>query len=157
MSMWRRLRSQRGSQMVEFALIAPIMLFLVLSIPAFGMTVRSWIVVSSAAREAAREAGLYRQNISDDQRRARAVAMAANEVLATLPAGEPKKPGDPPPYFHAARDVSVAVASGKVTVTVSYRQPAYLPLLSKLLNPSSTYSEEEIVVESSATFFLEGS
>jgi Flp pilus assembly protein TadG len=59
MSVWqpgreRRRRRERGQALVEFALVVPIFLILVLGIVDFGWALRSWITVTNSAREGAR-------------------------------------------------------------------------------------------------------
>jgi len=49
-----RRRREGGQALVEFALIVPVFLILVLSIVDFGWALRSWITVTNSAREAAR-------------------------------------------------------------------------------------------------------
>ena len=49
-----RLRSEKGSELIEFALIAPILIFLLAGIFDFGMMFRSFEAVTNAAREGAR-------------------------------------------------------------------------------------------------------
>ena len=50
---------QRGQSLVEFALVLPIFLVLVLGIVDFGMGLRAWITVTNAAREGARVGAVY--------------------------------------------------------------------------------------------------
>ena len=50
----KKLKSERGQAMVEFAMIVPIFLLLVFAIVDFGMGLYSWITVTNAAREGAR-------------------------------------------------------------------------------------------------------
>jgi hypothetical protein len=51
---FRRARDQRGAIAVEFALIVPILLLLVLGILEFGFAYHSWDATQNAAREGAR-------------------------------------------------------------------------------------------------------
>jgi Flp pilus assembly protein TadG len=57
---YKSLRSERGQTAVEFALIAPLLLALVLGIVQGGIAFRSYIAVTDAARAAARQAVLLR-------------------------------------------------------------------------------------------------
>jgi Flp pilus assembly protein TadG len=50
----RRLRGERGAELIEMALVTPILLLIVAAIFDFGMMFRSWEVVTNAAREGAR-------------------------------------------------------------------------------------------------------
>lgn len=144
---WRQLlRSRRGSQMVEFALLAPILIYLVLCIPVFGMFVRSWIVVSGAARAGAREASLLRVQGSRE-----AVARQAADQNIYIA----KEGGNGAVYFDPARDVKVKSSGGRVTVSVTYHQSSYLPLLSALLGGSSQSGGDTVPLTASATFQIE--
>lgn len=49
-----KLRDRRGSELVEFALIMPLLLFIVFGIVDFGLAIFDKAVVTNAAREAAR-------------------------------------------------------------------------------------------------------
>jgi Flp pilus assembly protein TadG len=60
LAMVRRLlrRGQRGDAIVEFALVAPILLLIMFGILEVGRVVDAWIVVQNAAREGARTGAL---------------------------------------------------------------------------------------------------
>jgi|GEM_PF-1374749 len=150
--MWLRrlLRSQRGSQMVEFALIGPILVYLVLCIPVFGMFVRSWIVISAAARDGARAGAL----LGVSQREATAESNAAESVY--LPHTGVGPSGSNKPFFNPATDVDATVdkAAGTITVRVTYHQPSYLPLLAALLGGSSS-GQDTVPLTARATFLIE--
>ena len=60
---------QRGQARVEFALVVPIFLILLLSIVDFGWALRSWITVTNSAREGAR-AGAVGATCDDIKQRA---------------------------------------------------------------------------------------
>jgi Flp pilus assembly protein TadG len=137
--------------MVEFALIAPILLYLVLSIPVFGLITRSWLVISAAARDGARQASLYNPSegsLTDRDREELARRVAAGSV--TLERG----PGGA--YFRGTEDVEARVSGGMVTVTVTYRQPSYLPFLPLLLNPKGGPMRETLELRATARFVVEG-
>jgi len=141
----RLLRSQRGSQMVEFALLAPILLYLVLCIPVFGMFAHSWMVVSGAARAGARAASLLRVQGS----RVAAARQAADQSMYL------RRADGGTVYFDPARDVEVETNAGAVTVWVTYHQPSYLPLLSALLGGSGAAGGDTVPITASATFLIE--
>jgi Flp pilus assembly protein TadG len=52
--MRRRIRSQRGAELIELAMVTPILIILMAAIIDFGMLFRSWEAVTNAAREGAR-------------------------------------------------------------------------------------------------------
>ena len=58
-----RLRSERGTAALEFALVLPLLLVLVLSVVQAGLVVRDELILVGAARAAAREAAVT----GDDQ------------------------------------------------------------------------------------------
>ncbi|MGH2667651.1 MAG: TadE/TadG family type IV pilus assembly protein [bacterium] len=64
--------SDRGQSAVEFALVLPLVLLLLLSMVQAGVVLRDQLLVTAAAREAAREAA-----VSLDESRARAAARRA--------------------------------------------------------------------------------
>ncbi|MFL5969354.1 MAG: TadE/TadG family type IV pilus assembly protein [Gaiellaceae bacterium] len=56
----RRIREQDGQSFVEFALIMPFLIFLVLAIVQFGRGFHDYITITDAARVGAREAAVHR-------------------------------------------------------------------------------------------------
>lgn len=139
--MRRRREQQRGSQIVEFALIAPILVFLVLSVPILGMIVRSWLVVEAAAREGARVLAI------------RGDAPAARERAyqeVTLFGGLPTQGG----VLFSANDIHMSPNEGIVVVT--YRQPTYVPFLGNLMNAGDLNLGPYFVVQGRARFLREG-
>jgi len=63
------LRSERGAQLVEFALVLPLLLLVVLAIAEFGFIFQRYEVVTNAAREGARIAVLPGYTTADVQDR----------------------------------------------------------------------------------------
>lgn len=125
---WRRLRDQSGSQIAEFALIMPILLYLVFSVPVFGMIVRARIVVEGAAREAARDLA-----IRHDPAYARSVV--ESEIVN---GGLARRDSRGTTLFDRQSDVSISMAGDWSEVTVTYRQPTFLPLLGQLLGSTAS-------------------
>lgn len=64
----RRFRSDRGSELIEMAMVTPILLLILAGIFDFGMMFRSWEVVTNAAREGARVGVLPAYANSDNVR-----------------------------------------------------------------------------------------
>lgn len=79
----RRARSQRGAELIELALILPLLLFLIGGIVDFGLLFQAFQVVNSAAREGARLAILPGYTETDVQNRVAAYVTAAG--LAATP------------------------------------------------------------------------
>lgn len=114
---------QRGSQIAEFALILPILCFLVLSGPVLSMAVRSWYIVEAAAREGARAAAII-PGISEGGVRQVACSYLDMAQLRYTHGGV---------VLFRCDDSFVKVNVAQATVEISYKQPAYIPGLGLLL------------------------
>lgn len=58
----RYIKNNRGQALVEFALILPVLLLLVIGVMEFGLIINQYMVVAEAAREGARSAALGDSN-----------------------------------------------------------------------------------------------
>ena len=79
----RRRKGERGSELIEFALVFPMLLMVVLAIVDFGFLFQRYEVVTNAAREGARVAVLPGYTTSDIQARVTSYATAGG--LPTAP------------------------------------------------------------------------
>jgi Flp pilus assembly protein TadG len=79
----RRLRGERGAEMVEFALVLPLLLVVVGGIIDFGLMFQRWEVVTNAAREGARISALPDYTLADVQARVNAYVAAGIAADAT--------------------------------------------------------------------------
>lgn len=138
--MLRRLQDERGSQIVEFALIAPILIYLLLMVPVIGMLVRAWVVAEIAAREGARTLA-----ISGSPELACERAYQEVTLYGGLPEGDPAAP------FFQRSFITYNAAQGRVAV--EYRQPTYMPGLGLLMGGGPM--DEQITVRGEATFLPE--
>ncbi len=108
-----RMKKNKGQSLVETALILPVLLLLLTGIIDFGLLFNSYLVVSNASREGARQAAVGK---TDTQIRSAAANAAASldsdrlEILIT--------PGE------AARNTG-----NSVTVTVSYGYSMITPVI----------------------------
>jgi Flp pilus assembly pilin Flp len=106
-------RDERGQAAVELALALPLLALVALALLQVGLVVRDQLVLTHAAREAAREAAL-----DDDPGAARAGALSGSRLDA---------------------DRLVVVTSGRrgpgsrVTATLTYRSPTEVPLVGRLV------------------------
>ena len=90
-SLRQRLRSERGAELIEFALVFPVLLLVVLGIVDFGFLFQRMEVVTNAAREGARMAVL--PGYSTVGRRERACATTCAPVACRRrPAARPATP-----------------------------------------------------------------
>jgi Flp pilus assembly protein TadG len=130
LNLFRRWRSEEGAQLVEFALVLPLLLFVVLGIAEFGFIFQRYEVITNAAREGARLAVLpgYSTAAAEDAIRTR----VRNYIQA---ARVPITAGTPPASIvtvNLAND-TVAVGGGlpavsikRCTVTYTHRY-TFLP------------------------------
>jgi Flp pilus assembly protein TadG len=103
-----RARCERGSELIEFAIVAPLLILLVAGIFDFGMMFRTYEAVTNAAREGARVGVLEGYAPADVKDRVDAYMAAA---------------GLSGPYTVAVADAPVATGAGTFTarsVTVNY-------------------------------------
>lgn len=109
-----RLGSERGAQLVEFALVLPILLMLIAAIAEFGLLFQSYEVSTNAAREGARLAVLPGSEASDY---AMVIARVNNYMAAS---------GLPGTHTTAVTPESLSIGAGtvangvRVTVTYNY-------------------------------------
>jgi Flp pilus assembly protein TadG len=117
----RRLRGQRGAELIEMAMVTPILLLILAGIFDFGFMFRSWEVVTNAAREGARVGVLPSYScdpaVSDIQSR-------VDTYMAS--AGFP----DPSAYTVLVQNGTVSTSGGDFTAcAVTVRMFAQLPSL----------------------------
>ena len=104
---WRRWGDQRGAVAVEFALVFPLLMLVLFGVVEYGAVYNAQLMVTGAAREAAREMSLT-GNAGD----ARTAALSASPGLVpALSAGD------------IAFSSSGCAAGTDVTVTISYEKP----------------------------------
>src|SRR5882672_6276307 len=87
----RRCCSETGAELIEFALVFPLLLLVVLGIVDFGFLFQQYEVVTNAAREGARIAVLQDYTPDDASARAKAYLTAAGltDVAATATVDPP--------------------------------------------------------------------
>ncbi len=158
-SMLRRRRSGEGGQaLVEFSLILTPLLFLLLGVVQFGFIFNSYITVSTAAREAAREGSIYvydrtvAQAVNDAARneRIRSSLLASLNGLATTAPNlangttwTSASSGTTTTYTNGDITVTYALPGSvtandtrqgyRVTVRATYHQDLVIPLVSVFL------------------------
>lgn len=139
----RLLRKQRGNVMVEFALVAPLFVTVLLGIMVMGIVVNSKIVVAGAAREAGRTFAVIKSDVEARTRAAEAIA--GGGLKFKLDNGYV--------LFDPAHDVRFLRKGDYVEASVTYRQPTFVPLIAKLIDPDG--GNGYITLKSQATFRVE--
>ena len=103
----------RGQSTVEFALVLPLVLLVLLVVVQVGLVVRDQVLVVHAAREAARAAAVGQSDDEVARAAARAGPLDGDRLAVVV-----ERSGG---------------AEGSVTVQVSYRCPTDLPLVGPLI------------------------
>ncbi len=105
----RRCRSERGAELIEFAIVFPVLMLIVAGIADFGMMFRSLEVITNASREGARVAVLPAYAAVDVEARVDAY-MAASGMAGDI-------------YAVTVTDETIATPAGTFTaraVSVNY-------------------------------------
>lgn len=135
-------KQRRGAAMVEFALVAPILVLLLVGIMVMGVVINSKIVVAGAAREAGRSWAIVK---NDSQAREKAMNAITDGGLKFHASGKV--------LFDPQSDVQFQRRGDYIHVTVLYRQPTFVPLLAELIDP--TAGDGTITLRSQAVFRVE--
>ena len=104
----RRVRAERGAELIEFALVFPLLLAMVLGIIDFGFLFRNYEVLTNAAREGARIAILPGYDAAD-------VTARVTQYLTA--GGLTSTPGVPTPTTSAVNVGGVCITLTRVDVT----------------------------------------
>ena len=114
----KSLKNQEGQALVEFALILPILLLLVMGILQFGMMLNSYLSIENASREGAR-AGI--------------IGSSDSEIKSTVIATSPSL--DPNIVIVTITPTEANRKSGEtLTVKVTYNYILNVPIISSLFN-----------------------
>lgn len=122
-------RRERGQSSVEFALILPLVLLLVLALAQVGLIVQAQISVTHAAREAVRALAV------DPAADANGVVLAASNLGATQT------------RVDVGFDSALVAGRQLVEVTVSYDVPQVSSLLQPLLGDATVAATATMLVE----------
>lgn len=115
-----REQSQRGAVAVEFAIVLPVLLLLILAIVEFGRAYNVQLTLTAAARE-----GVRVMAITNDQTQAKDAARAAAASVGPIPASDITiSPGDcksPAASPSPSPSPSAGSTSAQVTLTIPYK------------------------------------
>ena len=118
--MIRTARDERGQTAVEFALIAPLLVGLLLAIIQFGIAFHNYVTITDAARAGARKAIVARFASGNFD----AAKQTVRDAASSLDKTELDKPG-----AIDIKDSAGMVAGSQVTVTVNYPYKIDIPLI----------------------------
>lgn len=139
--MLRRLNERKGSVMVEFALVAPLLILVLVGIMVMGVVINAKIVVSGAAREAGRTWAIDKTD-----------GRAREKALDSIRGGGLHLNTDGRVLFDPAQDVRFQQQGDYVVASVIYRHPTFVPLVGELIDPGGN---GYITLRSQATFRVE--
>lgn len=143
----QRCFSERGSEVLEFAIVMPAFLFIILLGLTYGKVVYALYSVKLAAREAARTYAIsYNTQLSADEVQVNARESAANNLRGILPSGNT--------YFDPASDVAfeegdtgtngfVAGSGDYIQATVKARVPIETPWFRRIIGTSANAENNE--------------
>jgi len=114
----KSLKNQKGQALVEFAIILPIIMLLIMGIFQFGMMLNAYITIENASREGAR-AGII--GSSD--------AGIETLIISTSPSLEPERLT----VTITPNEIS-RISGGTLTVKVTYNYELTVPIISSLFN-----------------------
>lgn len=114
----KSLKNQRGQALVEFAIILPILLMLVMGILQFGMMLNSYLSIENASREGARAGVIGSSDVEiENLIIAASPSLDSNDLTVTVTPNEAsRKSGD------------------TLTVKVTYNYKLIVPIISSLFN-----------------------
>lgn len=93
----RQFRRNDGQELIEYALVLPVLMLLLLGIMEFGMLILSYNTIANAAREGARFGVVDPSNTSGIQNAAKGLTTGLNQDALTVLVN------DPPPAGNAIR------------------------------------------------------
>jgi len=125
----RRFRSERGAELIELALVLPILLLVFASIVDFGLVMQRYLTLNNAAREGARIAVLPGYSQTDVQNRVTEYVREGTGDFTLSPATVLTPVSIDPP------GVTPAFPAARVSVTMPYSYMIVGPVL-QLFNKS---------------------
>lgn len=138
-----RLRKDRqGNAMVEFALVAPLLVLILTGIMVLGVIINAKIVVAGAAREAGRTWAI----VKNDQ-------LARDKAAESIVSGGLKMNDGGSVLFAPQHDVRFQPDGYYIRVTVTYRQPTLVPLIADLMGQGD--GQGHVLLTSQAVFRME--
>src|SRR5581483_7955431 len=134
MRAWAHIRAERGQAAVEFALVVPLLLVLLLGIVEFGIAFSHYVTLTDATRVGARKAITVRVSGTSPDDAKQAVRDAAGDLDQNHLNVNVADPTDP----------SWSTSGSQITVTATYPYTIDIPLLGlKVMSGTLTATAEE--------------
>ena len=114
----KNLKNQRGQALVEFTIVLPILMLLIMGIFQFGMMLNAYITIGNAAREGAR-AGIIGSSDAEIQ----------NLIISTSPSLKPENL-----TVSITPSETNRISGGTLAVNVTYNYKLTVPIISSLFN-----------------------
>lgn len=126
--MLKSIKNRKGQSMVEFAMILPVILLILMGIVEFGRFYNAWLMVSHASREGARMASLGATTLQVEERVDTVMAAydTARIVVEVSPSGT-----------HSRGDM--------VTVTVTYDMDPLTPFIGAITGGTVHLNTETVM------------
>lgn len=112
------IKNQNGQALVEFAVILPILILLVMGIVQFGLLINSYLTLENAAREGAR-AGILGSSDTEIQQVITATSPNLNNKNLTI---------------NITPSESARISGGTLTVKLTYNYNLTIPIISSIFN-----------------------
>lgn len=150
-----RQRSERGATIVEFAVVFPLIIMLVMGVAEFSLAFKDWLTINHASREGARAGATAANDISADIQVLTAIEQAVtgadlqaiNNVVVSDPDGGPSTTytytGDPTCAWTPCPD---PYAGAPPLYAPPYAAPNYLPETRNVTAPSPGRIEVSITL-----------
>lgn len=128
------MKREKGQSLVEFALILPLIVFLLLGVVDFSRIFHSYLTIDHAGREAARAASIGR----DDSTIEGVAVSQGSSINLTTDQVAVEPPVSPPDKRNSGTDV---------TITISYPVTFLTPLISNVVGPLTLKNKTVMRVE----------
>ncbi len=151
-----RRKTTRGQALAEFAIVAPIMALILVSLVQFAFIFERQIGIENAVRDAARRGATYTTTSS---------ASALTNGVAVLNLLEASLAANTESYSHsnlewakvcyADQTDSSGYTSVKITVSARYRHPLFLPIITGIIDGIDGSVDNAFAVQTSSTFTVQ--
>jgi Flp pilus assembly protein TadG len=150
-----------GQALVEFALVATILVLLLAGLSQFGLIAERQIGISNAVREAARRGATQATTSGNAATNATWTLGQLQTLLSNAQDYQSAKVSNMQVCFYTPASPNDVDPSGAtqdwVTVQLTYAHPLFLPLINVILDGIDGTSDQALQISSSATFHVESS